>query len=181
MVQRAPDMYHAFAGAAQMVDFLETDLYDYNLALRLSFESGNFNKVAALKKQGPPPYYGDGVARKFSEYVLVLSQYMMSDPAITGPGYDTFGDIAADEYGLYDKFNYAWGLLATLDAVYWQLWDVDLREQAPRLEVPVYFLEGRHDVNAPPALAEDYLQKLEAPHKELIWFCLLYTSPSPRD
>ena len=170
MVQRAPDMYHAFAGAAQMVDFLETDLYDYNLALRLSFESGNFNKVAALKKQGPPPYYGDGVARKFSEYVLVLSQYMMSDPAITGPGYDTFGDIAADEYGLYDKFNYAWGLLATLDAVYWQLWDVDLREQAPRLEVPVYFLEGRHDVNAPPALAEDYLQKLEAPHKELIWF-----------
>ena len=170
MVQRAPDMYHAFAGAAQMVDFLETDLYDYNLALRLSFESGNFNKVAALKKQGPPPYYGDGVARKFSEYVLVLSQYMMSDPAITGPGYDTFGDIAADEYGLYDKFNYAWGLLATLDAVYWQLWDVNLREQAPRLEVPVYFLEGRHDVNAPPALAEDYLQKLEAPHKELIWF-----------
>ena len=170
MVQRAPDMYHAFAGAAQMVDFLETDLYDYNLALRLSFESGNFNKVAALKKQGPPPYYGDGVARKFSEYVLVLSQYMMSDPAITGPGYDTFGDIAADEYGLYDKFNYAWGLLATLDAVYWQLWDVDLREQAPRLDVPVYFLEGRHDVNAPPALAEDYLQKLEAPHKELIWF-----------
>lgn len=170
MVQRAPDMYHAFAGAAQMVDFLETDLYDYNLALRLSFESGNFNKVAALKKQGPPPYYGDGVARKFSEYVLVLSQYMMSDPAITGPGYDTFGDIAADEYGLYDKFNYAWGLLATLDAVYWQLWDVDLREQAPRLDVPVYFLEGRHDVNAPPALAEDYLQKLAAPHKELIWF-----------
>lgn len=170
MVQRAPDMYHAFVGAAQMVDFLETDLYDYNLALRLSFESGDFNKVAALKKQGPPPYYGDGVARKFSEYVLVLSQHMMSDPAITGPGYDTFGDIAADEYGLYDKVNYAWGLLATLDAVYWQLWDVDLREQAPRLDVPVYFLEGRHDVNAPPALAEDYLQKLEAPHKELIWF-----------
>ncbi|MBP6016711.1 MAG: alpha/beta hydrolase [Candidatus Promineofilum sp.] len=170
MVQRAPDMYHAFAGAAQMVDFLETDLYDYDLALRLSFESGNFRKVAALKKQGPPPYYGKGVARKFSSYVLVLSQYMMSNPAITGPGYDTFGDIAADEYGLVDKVNYAWGLLATLDAVYWQLWDVDLREQAPRLEVPVYFLEGRHDVNAPPALAEDYLQKLAAPHKELIWF-----------
>jgi pimeloyl-ACP methyl ester carboxylesterase len=36
--------------------------------------------------------------------------------------------------------------------------------------VPIYFLEGRHDINAPPALVESYLQQLEAPHKELIWF-----------
>lgn len=41
---------------------------------------------------------------------------------------------------------------------------------APRLEVPVYFLEGHHDVNTLPHLAEDYMQWREAPHKELIWF-----------
>ena len=85
------------------------------------------------------------------------------------PGYCemevVFGDQLSQQHGYYHG-----GLVATLDAVYWQLWDVDLREQAPRLDVPVYFLEGRHDVNAPPALAEDYLQKLAAPHKELIWF-----------
>jgi pimeloyl-ACP methyl ester carboxylesterase len=39
-----------------------------------------------------------------------------------------------------------------------------------RLEVPFYFLIGRHDVNASPALTEEYYQKLPAPHKELIWF-----------
>jgi pimeloyl-ACP methyl ester carboxylesterase len=57
-----------------------------------------------------------------------------------------------------------------MDAVYPQLWEVDFRRQAPQLEVPVYFLIGRHDVNAPPALAEEYYGLLKAPHKQLIWF-----------
>jgi len=36
--------------------------------------------------------------------------------------------------------------------------------------VPVYFLLGLHDVNAPPQLIEEYYQLLTAPHKDLIWF-----------
>ena len=35
---------------------------------------------------------------------------------------------------------------------------------------PVYFLVGRHDVNAPPALLEQFAATLEAPHKEIVWF-----------
>ena len=54
--------------------------------------------------------------------------------------------------------------------VFQQLWDVDLRKQAAHLEVPVYFLIGRHDVNAPTALTEEYYDLLSAPHKELVWF-----------
>ncbi len=78
--------------------------------------------------------------------------------------------MAGQEYGLYDKLNYVRGALDTLNAVYPQLWDVDLRLQAAQLEVPVYILKGRHDVNAPTALTEEYSQLLSAPHKELIWF-----------
>jgi hypothetical protein len=33
----------------------------------------------------------------------------------------------------------------------------------------VYFLVGRHDVNAMAPLVERYYNQLEAPHKELIW------------
>jgi len=53
-----------------------------------------------------------------------------------------------------------------------QLWQarVDFRRDAPVLAVPVYFLIGRHDVNAPPALAEDYYQTLQEPRKEWVWF-----------
>jgi len=170
MVQEHPERYFSFVGLAQMVAFLETDLYDYQLALELTSAAGNSKTHDALLKQGPPPYYGKGTAWKVTRYIMVLSQQMLRNPQITGPGYDTFGDIFAAEYGLYDKVNYFRGLLKVMDVMWPQLWEVDLRKDVPELSVPVYFIEGRHDVNAPPHLAEDYLEKLEAPFKELIWF-----------
>lgn len=169
LVEQYPEHYHALAGAAQMVAFLETDTYDYELALQVAVEQGDNGKIKALLAQGPPPYYGEGVAMKVVEYIMYLSNYMNQNPEIHS-NYNTFGDLAAPEYGLYDKVNYVRGLLQTMDVLWPQLWEVDLRQQVPHLEIPIYFLEGRHDVNAPPHLAEDYLQQLVAPHKELIWF-----------
>lgn len=168
LIERNPEMFHAFAGTAQMVAFLETDTYDYNLALQIAAENSDTRTLNNLEEQGPPPYYGDGVAMKVTRYIMYLSQYMNQNPAIHH-GYDTFGDIAAPEYGLYDKVNFVRGLLRTMENLWSKLWTIDLRRDVPRVEVPVYFLEGRHDVNAPPALVEDYLSTLEAPHKELIW------------
>jgi pimeloyl-ACP methyl ester carboxylesterase len=106
MVQDHPELYHSLVGIAQMVAFLETDLYDYELALSLTKAEGDTGTYEALQKQGPPPYYGEGTAWKVTRYIMVLSRQMMQNPKITGPGYDTFGDIFAAEYGLYDKVNY---------------------------------------------------------------------------
>ncbi|NJO02080.1 MAG: alpha/beta hydrolase [Bacteroidia bacterium] len=39
-----------------------------------------------------------------------------------------------------------------------------------QLDLPVYLLLGRHDWNVPSVLAEDWLKRLQAPHKEVIWF-----------
>ena len=44
---------------------------------------------------------------------------------------------------------------------------VDLEAQVPAVRVPVYFAEGRRDLNAPPALAKRYLAKLTAPARHL--------------
>jgi pimeloyl-ACP methyl ester carboxylesterase len=171
MVQREPESFHAFIGTGQMVAFLETDLMCYDFALKWAQERGDIKKIDQLKKQGPPPYYGKGMALKEAVYLMDTFNYMNANPAITDDGFNTFQDLAGSEYGLYDKVNWFRGPLGeTLDVVYPQLWDVDFRTQATKLELPVYFLLGRHDVNAPPVLAEEYYQLLNAPHKELIWF-----------
>jgi pimeloyl-ACP methyl ester carboxylesterase len=94
---------------------------------------------------------------------------MNQNPAIYGGG-DTIRDILSPEYGLYDKLNWVRGPLDTLNHVYPYLWTVDFRQQANHLEVPVYFLIGRYDVNAPVSLTEDYYRVLDAPHKEIVWF-----------
>jgi pimeloyl-ACP methyl ester carboxylesterase len=54
-----------------------------------------------------------------------------------------------------------WGEMKTLDLI----------QDAPRIDVPVYFLLGRHDVIVSSALAEEYFLELEAPRgKTLHWF-----------
>jgi pimeloyl-ACP methyl ester carboxylesterase len=169
LVQRYPDLFYAFIGTAQMVAFLETDLICYDFAIKWAQEQGDTQKVARLQEQGPPPYYGEGVAWKQITYLKDTYAYMNQDPAIIG-GFNTLRDLASPEYGLIDKVNWARGPLETLGVVYPHLWDVDFRKQATRLDVPVYFLIGRHDVNAPPALVEAYYELLDAPHKELVWF-----------
>lgn len=170
VVQRYPELFHAFIGTGQMVAFLENDRICYDFALRLLQERGDTKQVEKLKQQGPPPYYGNDVALKSAAYLTETFKYMNKNPAIANAGFNTLQDLAGSEYGLYDKVNFIRGLLDTFGVVYQQLWDVDFRKQARRLEVPVYFLIGRHDVNAPPKLTEEYFNLLTAPHKELIWF-----------
>jgi pimeloyl-ACP methyl ester carboxylesterase len=170
MVQREPELFHAFIGTGQMVAFLENDQMCYDFSLELAQERSDTEKVEKLKTQGPPPYYGKGTAMKESAFLMETFNYMNADPNIADDGFNTFQDLAGPEYGLYDKLNWFRGVLETMDVVYPQLWDVDFREQATKLEIPVYFLIGRHDVNAPPVLTEQYYEVLNAPHKELIWF-----------
>ena len=95
---------------------------------------------------------------------------MAGDPDIAPIDCDTVDSICAPEYGIVDKANFVRGIVDTFGRVYPQLYGVDLREDFPRLEVPVHFLLGRHDLNAPTDLAEEYLDVLEAPRKELVWF-----------
>ncbi|MBL4937659.1 alpha/beta hydrolase [Clostridium sp. YIM B02515] len=170
LVQRYPELYHAFIGTGQMVAFAETEVRDYELALKMAKEQGDTKLVEKLKKQGLPPYYGKDVVWKVATYNQYLGGYMTKKPEIERPGYNTFSDLAGPEYGLYDKVNFLLGLVTTFNHVYPQLYNVDLLKQAIKLDVPVYFIEGRHDINAPPALAEEYFNALKAPHKEFIWF-----------
>lgn len=170
LVQRYPELYHAFIGTGQMVEFVETDVRMYELVLKMAKDSGDTKQIEKMKNQGLPPYHGKDVVWKFSTLSQYLSKHMTKNSEIEGAGYNTFGEIGGTEYGLYDKANYFHGLITTFNHVYPQLYNLDLRKQAIKLDVPVYFMEGRHDVNASPSLVEEYFNSLKAPSKELIWF-----------
>jgi pimeloyl-ACP methyl ester carboxylesterase len=170
MVQRYPELFHAFAGTGQMVAFTENDQICYDFAMKLAKERGDMDKVTKLTRQGPPPYHDTGVALEQATYLLDTFDYMNQDPNINHIRHSTWDDLAAPEYGLYDKVSWFRGVLETLGYVYPQLWEIDFRKQATKLDVPVYFLIGRHDVNAPVTLAEEYMNLLDAPYKEIVWF-----------
>lgn len=170
LASESPDYYHAVIGTGQMVDFLETENLDYDKAIEIATEKGDNDKINKLKENGRPPYYGSDVTWKSAEYLNYLSSYMNSNPKIQNSGYQTFRDIFSSEYSILDKINYLRGIVNTFNYVYPQLYDIDLRTDYSKINVPIYFFLGRHDINAPISLVENYLNVLEAPHKEIIWF-----------
>ncbi|CAN1211318.1 prolyl aminopeptidase [Tumidithrix helvetica PCC 7403] len=175
VVQRYPDLFHAFIGTGQEVAFLENELIRYDLALSLAQERGDVQQVEKLKQQGAPPYYGKDVMPKMLTYLNDLNKYRndQQNLAIAKPKFNiVFELITSSEYGLVDKVNLylSRGELETVGVVFPQLWGVDFRKQATHLKVPAYFLIGRHDGTTSPKLTEEYFNLLTAPHKELIWF-----------
>ena len=70
LVQRYPELFHAFVGTGQMVAFLENDEICYDFALQWAQKRGDAKKVETLIRQGPPPYYGEGVALKQAAYLM---------------------------------------------------------------------------------------------------------------
>ena len=170
LIDRFPQNYHAFIGTGQMVDFAETERLDYAKALEIAEQRGDAGIVRRLRAYGQAPYYGKDMIWKSALYLNYLSFYMGSLPEIHNRGYNTFRDVLSEEYGLLDKFNFFRGIINTYNNVYQQLYEIDLRRDYSKLEVPVYLFLGRYDFNAPTSLAEEYYQVLEAPEKEIVWF-----------
>lgn len=166
LVQRYPDLFYAYIGNGQMVNTDLDDVMGYELALKYSIERGDTATVTALRRNGPPPYSGDGLLNKYVLYLDVLNDYMGS------PRYTLVVPIVpffAPEYGLVDKINHTRGLMQSFTVVYPQLQGLDFTTQAAKLDVPVYIFAGRNDVNAMSSLVETYFNILQAPHKQLIW------------
>ena len=170
LASERPHRYNAVIGTGQMVDFLETELMDYDKALEIAQKKGDDDKIKKLKANGRPPYFGKDVTWNSAEYINYLSSYMSNNPKIQNNGYNTFRDIFSPEYGIIDKINFFRGIISTFNHVYPQLYDIDLREDYQKLEVPVYFFLGRHDINAPTSLVEEYFDILDAPDKKIVWF-----------
>lgn len=172
--QERPDLYHAYVGAAQMVDVRETDQMIYELVLDHSRQTGDINFAKALEKQGSPPYFGESPIQPYAK--LFGREYQLFEaPNIKDETYRREGDaillmLKQPEYGWLDRVYYLLGLMNTFNTVYPQLQEMDFRVDATRLDLPVYIVLGRHDLNNPPSIPEEYFSLLDAPKKELVFF-----------
>lgn len=166
LIQKYPEDYYAYIGTGQMVNTTQDDVMGYELALKYCAERGDSATVEQLRRNGSPPYAGDGLLGKYLAYLEVLNDYMGS------PRYTFVVPLVpffASEYGLVDRVNHTRGLVDSFSIVYPQLKDLDFTIQANRLGVPVYFFVGRQDVNAMASLVEGYYNVLQAPDKALFW------------
>jgi len=172
--QERPDLFHAYIGTAQMVDVQETDRMIYDLVLEHSRQTGDADFVKTLEAQGPPPYFGKSPIQPYA--TLFGREYQIFEmPNIQDETYRREGDaillmLKQPEYGWLDRLYYLLGLMNTFNVVYPQLQEMDFRVDAARLDLPVYIVLGRHDMNNPSPIPEEYFNLLEAPAKQLVYF-----------
>ncbi len=169
-VAREPARFHAFVGIGQVADMLEGERLSYRFTLERATQAGDRRAVAKLRSLGEPPW-SPPIRPKLLAQRALLARY----------GGEVHGDrhggalivlraLLCSEYGLRDRWNFFRGALASMDLLWEELLTIDLFAQAPALDVPVYFLEGRHDYEAPSSVAARYFDALRAPRKELVWF-----------
>ena len=172
--QERPDLFHAYISTSQMVDVLETDQLIYKLMMDHSIETGDNQFVQTLEAQGEPPYFGKSPIKPYS--TLFGREYVVYEyPNIKSEEYRRDGDILLlmlkqPEYGWLDRLYYLLGLMNTFNVVYPQLQDMDFRLDATRFDLPVYLILGRHDMNNPYQIPEEYFNLLQAPSKQLFFF-----------
>lgn len=124
-----------------------------------------------MKTLGRPPYAGRDMAAKYASFREAVAQleygaYPLNDYRRTR--LVTMAD--APEYSAAERQRMAASQATTFAVLYPQLLGLHLDREVPVLDVPVYFVLGRHDIETGTASASRYFDALRAPKKGLVWF-----------
>lgn len=169
-VARHPELFHAYVGIGQAVHLVENEKLSYQFVLEHAAASRNPLALRQLTAIGPPPYqsykemhierkwvdrFGGGTRTKSKPPILLGAV----NPAVAVD--DPFVTTLEWLHGPYFSIEHLWK----------ELQSVNLFQQAPRIEIPVYFLAGRHDYYTPSSIVQHYYHALAAPQgKTFIWF-----------
>ncbi|MCH7732242.1 MAG: alpha/beta hydrolase [Candidatus Marinimicrobia bacterium] len=171
--KRHPELFYAYVGIGQIVNSLENDKISYQFTLETAARLGNEKALKDLEEIGPPPYdYKKLIIQR--KWLTEFSKIIMAEK--TGKDYPISNSriklLSTPEYSLIDILKMGINPYFSIK----HLWDdeyyrINLFEQVPQMELPVYFLAGRYDYFTPSEIVEHYYQKLIAPKgKHFIWF-----------
>ncbi|HEU4421402.1 MAG TPA: alpha/beta fold hydrolase [Pilimelia sp.] len=167
--QRRPDLFHAYIGAGQMVSQRESDQIIYRDMVDHAARTGDTGLAEKLRAWGEPPY------RDRYAYVNQIEYYDRIGPYDKTDWYTSHRPAGLDgngvsEYGPLDKVNKLKALFDMAWVMYPQLQTVDFRRDAPALSIPVYLIQGAHELRGRLQPAREWYEALAAPHKEWITF-----------
>ncbi len=167
-VQRSPELFHAYVGTGQMVDQFSTDKLMYAESIADAEARGDNGMADKLRAIGPPPYddtldYPVAIASnpKWLNFEHGADYHASSEYPMS---------LFVSEYTLIEQLRGMTAIAETYSVLYPQLADTDFRTQVPRLDVPVYLVEGRFEAAGRETLAKEWFTGLSAPSKDYVYF-----------
>lgn len=171
-----PEKFHAYVGVAQVADQTESEKRAYSYMLDRYMEAGNEKKLRKLWKfpvldSGPDVLlaFAGSLLRDESMHELGIGTTHSMKSVITGVFLPVWRSRA---YTLREKANIwkAKAFLAKSTDLRARLLTARPEAEIPSLEIPAYFLSGRHDLTVSRDLSRRYLDKLSAPVKGFYTF-----------
>lgn len=165
-VAARPETVAAYIGVAQTTSQQESDAEGFEWALAEAQATGNERVVSELEALGPPPYTID-------EFVTQRQNVNL----LGGGSIEGLSDLDYLRIALSTS-EFAWpnvptvvqGVRFSSEALWEEQREYDARTRHTSVEAPIVLMLGRYDRIISPRLGAEFLDALEAPYKELIWF-----------
>lgn len=132
------------------------------MALQVAEKQANDSIATEFRELGPPPHktakqietFGNLFFQLFgfSGTARELDEKQLADAMLKSQEY-TGAEIGASVASMHRQLDHLGTFLNSYV----------LAQEVERLDVPVHFVQGKHDLNTPTDLARDYFETLEAP------------------
>lgn len=172
-IQMNPEDYYAYVGMGQIGNQQKNEKNLITYASEMAQKDSNQEALDELATLGELPYdktnFGDKISlsRKWTTYY---------GGAIYGKDNTNCfitEAIIRPEYSLVDLIHFLKGedlyySNTEKDQARWELFNANLLEEVPSVEVPIYFVQGKNDFITSYEACETYFKNVQAPYKELI-------------
>jgi pimeloyl-ACP methyl ester carboxylesterase len=169
---RAPELYHAYIGQAQMANQLKSEKLAYEYMAQAFKENGNSQMLRQLEaapvtlEGGTPAAYR--AVRDQAMHSLGIGTFHTMNSVITGIFLPSWLSRA---YTFAEKVNLWRGKAQAGISILWDtMITTDLSQQVTEFRIPVYFFSGIYDYTCNYSLVKDYFEKIKAPVKGFYTF-----------
>ncbi len=166
-IQLYPELIYTYVGCGQVVNMRKSCKLAFDYAVRMNKDGKNHNKIAKLQSIDCS-YRQDSW---LNDLLFVTGQVVAHKGSLYGKkNYNRFifDFLTSPDYSFKDLLNRQKGSLQSIKYLWQELMDIDF-EAVTEFEVPVIFVEGRHDYHVSSSLAYDYFERIKTT-KQFHWF-----------
>jgi pimeloyl-ACP methyl ester carboxylesterase len=180
LASKYPERIKAYFGQGQLVNGVKNEELCYDFTMEKAKEAKNSKDIAILEKIGRPVkgLYKDD----FYKGLIAQRNLMMKYGGGIKGGSSMWKSqvkpiLFSGEYTLKEIAGIIKGYSFTLKCMWPDVVKIDFTKNCRKFDIPMFYFLGTQDYNTPIALSKEYVEKVEAPVKELVWFLESAHSP----
>jgi len=163
-----PELFHAYIGNSQFVNFSENIDFAYHKVYGLAKKENDIESIQKLESLGIPPYNN---AKKYGQLLQVVKSYERKN---TQPVPNTWYKLEAeydnekDSKDRYDGDDYSFLHLVGHEKlnIKSMVSEIDFNKNALNFKLPIYYIQGEEDILTSKELNKPYFDQIQAPIKE---------------